>query len=522
MAQRNVVVVGSGAAGMAAACAAANAGASVTVLEAGRLLGGTTAFSGGGIWIPANRWGAAEGIADSPEEGLRYLRSLGLGDSDQAVAEAFCRQGARVIEATEAATPMRWNTIEGYPDYNAENEGGKKRGRTLEIDGCDLGREILDQIRPDPFKVGITSRRENMAGIDQAEIERRREAGIEARGRGVVGALLAGAQDKGAVVRANVRATKLVTRGDAVVGVEAGGQTFEGRVVIATGGFERDPALVRAFLHAPLTAPAAAPTHVGDGLRMGMAVGAALGNMSEAWWSPAMGVPGETIDGVQLYYQIMRECAFPGGIAVDSGGRRFANETVNKSDLGRAMQAFDAGTYTFPRIPTYLVVDSARRHSQKIGPLGPEDPDPAWIFKADTIEDLARKAGLPVDALCETVERYNGHSARGIDPDFGRGSNYFSHYQTGEPDISKQLRPLSEPPFYAVRMELGCLGTKGGLKMDAHARVQRADGGGVLPGLYAAGNASANPFGFAYPGGGGTIGPAIVFGWLAGEHAAAD
>jgi succinate dehydrogenase/fumarate reductase flavoprotein subunit len=518
--QGRVIVIGSGAAGLSAALSAASSGARVTVLEAADLLGGTTAFSGGGVWVPANKWGAAEGISDTVEEGTRYLRSIGQGDSDPSVAETFCQRGAGVVERIESLTPMRWNTIRGYPDYYAHHDGGKRFGRTLEIDSCPLGRAILDRVRPDPFDAGITSRAEAAAGLDQQEMDRRRNEGIEARGRGLIGGLLVGLQEMGVDIRSGVRVSGLETRGDAVVGVHAGGDEFTGNVIVATGGFERDPALVKTFLAAPLTAPASAPTHVGDGLRMGMCVGAALGNMGEAWWSPAMSVPGETIDGAQLYHQLMTEPAFPGGIVVDSRGHRFVDETMNKSDLGRTMREFDPSTYSFPRLPSYLIFDAGRRHSRKIGPLRPDDPDPDWLFGARTIDALAMLVGIPAAALCETVERYNAHAARGFDADFGRGSNFFSTFQTGEPDVARQLRPITEPPFHAVRMSLGCLGTKGGLRIDPNGRVQRSDGVGPIAGLYAAGNAAANPFGYGYPGGGGTIGPALVFGWLAGEHAA--
>jgi succinate dehydrogenase/fumarate reductase flavoprotein subunit len=519
-AARRVVIVGSGAAGLSAAVAAAAAGASVTVLEAANLLGGTTAFSGGGIWIPANRWGRAEGIDDSPEEALRYLTSLGLGDFDRDVADVFCRQAARVTECVEDKSPIRWNTIEGYPDYNAENEGGKPRGRTLEMDSAALGRDVLDRVRPDPFPGGIASRRENREGWDAREIARRRREGIEARGRGVVGGLFVAARELGVEIRTGVRVDKLLTSNDVVVGVSAGGNEMLGHVVLATGGFERSTALVNGFLRGPMTGPASAPTHVGDGLRMGMRVGAAIGNMTEAWWSPAMSIEGELIDGVQLYHQLMRDCAFPGGIVVDSRGQRFADETVNKSDLARTFHDFRADDYSFPRVPSYLICDAGRRASWNIGPLDPADPDPDWLFKAHTIEDLARAVGIPSAQLCTTVERYNSYSARGVDEEFGRGSTIFSKFQTAVADPREQLRPLNQPPFYAVRMVPGCLATKGGLRIDGYARVQRVDGSGPIPGLYAAGNASANPFGYAYPGGGGTIGPAMVFGWLAGEHAA--
>ena len=394
---------------------------------------------------------------------------------------------------------MRWNTIRSYPDYYAHHDGGKRFGRTLEILSCPLGRTILDQVRPDPFDGGITSRAEAAAGLDEPELERRRNAGIEARGRGLIGGLLVGLQDQGVDVRTHVRVSGLETRGDAVVGVRAGGQVLTGNVIVATGGFERDPVLVKTFLAAPLTAPASAPTHVGDGLRMGMSVGAALGNMGEAWWSPAMGVAGETIDGVQLYHQLMTEPAFPGGIVVDSRGYRFVDETLNKSDLGRTMREFDPSAYAFPRPPSYLIFDAGRRHSRKIGPLRPNDPVSDWLFRAPTIDALAVQVGVPAAALCETIERYNAHAARGFDADFGRGSNFFSSFQTGEPDVARQLRPLTEPPFYGVRMSLGCLGTKGGLGIDSSGRVQRSDGNGPIAGLYAAGNSAANPFGYGYP-----------------------
>jgi succinate dehydrogenase/fumarate reductase flavoprotein subunit len=350
--ERRVIVIGSGAAGLSAALSAASSGAGVTVLEVADLLGGTTAFSGGGVWVPANSWGAAEGISDSAEEAIRYLLSIGQGDSDPTVAEAFCRRGAGVIERIESMTPTHWNTIRGYPDYYAHHDGSKRFGRTLEIDSCTLGRDILDRVRPDPFHGGITSRAEAAAGLDQPELDRRRNAGIEARGRGLIGGLLVGLQDQGATIRTGVRVSGLQTRGDAVVGVQADGEEFTGNVIVASGGFERDPGLVKTFLAAPLSAPASAPSHVGDGLRMGMAVGAALGNMGEAWWSPAMGIPGETVDGAPLYHQLMTEPAFPGGIVVDSHGRRFVDETMNKSDLGRTMREFDPSAYAFPRLPS--------------------------------------------------------------------------------------------------------------------------------------------------------------------------
>jgi succinate dehydrogenase/fumarate reductase flavoprotein subunit len=531
MAAKRVVVVGSGAAGVSAAVAAAKEGAAVVLLERHALLGGTTAYSGGGVWIPANPWAAAEGRPDTVDEALTYLANLGLGDSDATLAERYVRHGVRVLQATEAVTPLRWNTIPGFPDYQAELGGGKPGGgRSLEIDSLKVGTDILAEIRPDPYGAisptsyfKLANRRELAAGMDADEIARRQREGITGKGVGLVAAMCLTGRQLGVVVRTSMRATKLITTDGAVTGVEAGDEHFEGQVIIASGGFERDPALVKAFLRGPMTAPASPPTNVGDGLRMGMTVGAALGNMSEAWWAPATAVPGQAIDGTQFYFQMLAPSgrANPGGIMVDRVGRRYANEAANYSDLGRSMQRFDASTYAFAAAPSWLIFDGLRRRSSALGPLLPSAPEPDWVVREQTIEQLAQRLGMDSRTLRETTERYNGHAARGVDEDFGRGSYAYDAFASGNLSVRDQLRPLSEPPFYAMPLQVGCLGTKGGLRIDGNAQVQRVDGSGPIPGLFAAGNAAANPFGCAYPSGGATIGPALVFGWLAGESAAA-
>jgi succinate dehydrogenase/fumarate reductase flavoprotein subunit len=271
-----------------------------------------------------------------------------------------------------------------------------------------------------------------------------------------------------------------------------------------------------------MTAPGSPPTNEGDGLKMGMAVGAALGNMSEAWWSPAMTVPGRTVDGAPFHWLLLGAVrAAPGGIIVDSRGRRYADEASNYNDFGRSMHEFDPANFTFPRSPSWLIFDAQRRRTVDVGPLSPADPDPDWLVRGATLEELAGHLAMQPRTLRETVERYNTFSAAGVDEDFGRGSYAWDRYSANFLEVREQLRPLTEAPFFALKVSVGCLGTKGGLKIDGHAQVQRADGSGPLPGLFAAGNAAANPFGCAYPSGGATVGPALVFGWLAGETAAA-
>ena len=528
---RRVVVVGSGAAGATAAVAAATEGADVTLIEKAPLLGGTTSYSGGGIWIPANPWAEAEGDHDTIEEALTYVRNLGLGDMNLPLVERYAREGVRVVKATEAATPLRWNTIKGFPDYHAGFEGGKPGGgRSMEIEAVVAGREILSQIRPDPYgKVSPVSYfriyanpREIAAGVDQAEIERREREGIVGKGVGLLAGLYLTARQLGVKIRTGLRVSKLLTSGDTIVGVEADGEQFDGQVIIATGGFDRDPALVKAFLRGPLTAPGSPPTNTGDGLRMGMTVGAELGSMSEAWWAPATSVPGMTIDGQPFYWQLLGPAgrAKPGGIIVDSRGRRYTDEAANYNDMGRAMHSFDASSFSFPAAHSWWIFDEESRRSDVVGPLQPNDPAPDWIAQAPSLSELALRIGVPGKTLHETMERFNSHAARGLDEDFGRGSDALDTYQSGGLSVPEQLRPITQGPFYAMPMEVGCLGTKGGLRIDGNGQVQRADGSGPIPGLYAAGNATASPFGAAYPSGGATIGPALVFGWIAGENAA--
>jgi hypothetical protein len=241
----------------------------------------------------------------------------------------------------------------------------------------------------------------------------------------------------------------------------------------------------------------------------------ALGSMSEAWWCPAIGIPGETIDGAPMFRLILTERARPGTLMVDGRGRRFANEAQNYNDFGRGLQNFDAPSFSFPHVPAWMVFDADYRASNRIGPLGRRDPDPDWIVRADTLGALGRTLDLPDGALERTVERFNEHAARGEDPDFGRGSYPYDRF-IGE------LGPLGGGPYYALRVVPGCLGTKGGPRTDADGRVLAVADGTPIDGLYAAGNAAASPYGMAYPGAGGTLGPALVFGVRAGRAAAED
>jgi succinate dehydrogenase/fumarate reductase flavoprotein subunit len=301
----------------------------------------------------------------------------------------------------------------------------------------------------------------------------------------------------------------------------AGGERLDGRVVLASGGFQHDAVLRSTFLPSTSISPLGTPGCAGDGLRMVMALGTALGNMTEGWWMPALGVPGEELDGVPYYRPLHSERAQPGAILVDRLGLRFVDEAQNYCEVGRAMQRFDARTYLFPASPCWLVFDAGYRARYPLGPLMPNDPDPTWLHRADDLDALGDQLALPPSALRDTVARFNRGAARCEDPDFGRGTPHYDRW-IGDPNATHPtLACLLDPPFYAVKVRLGCLGTKGGPRTDDRGRVLRLDGRPV-PDLFAAGNAAASPFGIATAAGGGTIGPALVFGTRAGEAAAAS
>lgn len=516
-----VIVVGSGAAGSAAALSAAVAGAEVVVLEGADLLGGTTTYSGGVSWLPGSATAVAAGIADTAEEARTYLRSLALGDVDTGLVDAFLDDAAAVATWLEEHSELRWLLLD-YPDYHPERPGGLTTGRSLEPAPTAVPLDLVARLRlaptlPAPVAYGeIADRR-----IDAAEIARREAAGILAAGRGLVGVLLAAVERLGGTVRTGCRVVALQTADDGrVVGARtADGEDLEGAVVLATGGFERDPDLVRRFLRMPEIVPAGSPTARGDAIRLALDVGAELGNMSEAWWCPTAVLDEELYEGEPVHRLLLTERIRPRSLIVDRSGRRYVDESRNYNDLGRAMHDFDPGTFSFPRATSWLLFDHAYRRRWHLGPLRRDAPDPSWLHRGDSLEELAEHIGVEVSVLPRTVARFNELARLGQDLDFGRGSSAYER-ALGDPTADNPtLGPLDEPPFYAVRVRPGAIGTKGGPRTDADGRV-RARGGGVVAGLFAVGNAAANPFGLLYPGAGGTIGPMLVFGVRAGRAAA--
>jgi succinate dehydrogenase/fumarate reductase flavoprotein subunit len=335
-----------------------------------------------------------------------------------------------------------------------------------------------------------------------------------------VGGLLSGLLDSGVEIRTSARATALEVSDDRVVGVVVDGEVVPGRVVLATGGFQHDGALVKRFLPGPPIAPMGPGGCRGDGLRMVMAVDSVVTNTSEGWWMPALHVPGEAVDGVTHYRPLHGERAQPGAIMVDRSGRRFVDEAQNYGDVGRAMRAAGSGSPEGSG-PFWLVFDAAYRRRYPVGPLEPDTPDPDWLARAGDLDALGETIGTAPGVLPGTVTRFNAGAAVGADPDFGRGSFPYDRWIGDRNAPHPTLAPLCEAPFYALEVRLGCMGTKGGPRTDAFGRVMSSRRVPV-PGLYAAGNAAASPFGPATAAGGATLGPALVFGFRAGEAAAGD
>ena len=292
-------------------------------------------------------------------------------------------------------------------------------------------------------------------------------------------------------------------------------------VVLASGGFEWDRDLVARFLPASLPAPGTPPDAEGDRLRMAMDVGAGLGSMCEAWWSPMIQVPGERYDGQPHSRMVVSQRLFPRSLMVNAAGRRFTNEAKSYHDVGRDLMAIDTEHGRCANRPAWLVYDAVYRRTYGTSCVGPDDPDPRWLVPFSDLSALARHYGIDGEALVATIATFNEHAAAGRDPEFHRGE---SAYALSKGDRTKEgvfrtLGPVSEPPFYAVPLHAGTIGTRGGPLPDATGRVLDV-WGDPIGGLFAAGNVAASPTGLLYPGAGGTLGLALTFGYLAGRAAA--
>jgi 3-oxosteroid 1-dehydrogenase len=553
----DVVVIGSGAGGLAAAARAHDRGLKVLVLEKTALFGGTSAVSGGGIWIPNNDHIARDGGTDSEDDALTYLRAATRGTVTEARLAAYVRNAPGMLRYLEQNTPVRYRAVPFYADYYQNLPGAKPGFRTLDPEPFDarrIGGELLKMRETSPTmlifgRMGMTTfeavtllarlpgwrklalRIGGQYCFDLLWRLRSRRDRRLTMGSALVGALRRALMDRGIDLWLEARLESLVTEGSRVTGVEI---TRDGKrvaisarkaVILAAGGFESNQQMREQYLPQPTSAEwtAAPPCNTGDGIRAGQSVGGALDLMEHAWWTPTVHVPGE-----EKQRGLFSERALPGCIVVNRLGQRFANEAMDYLDFVAAM--YEDHHKTGANLPAYMVFDSTFRQKYNAGPLVsasviPDRRLPAdWLgkayFKAESLTDLARKIGVDADGLQESVRRNNGYAASGVDLEFAKGGNSYDRIY-GDPAVQPNpcLGPILEGPFYALRLDAGEIGTKGGLLTDEHARVVDASGRRIA-GLYAIGNTAASITGPSYPGAGATLGPALTFGYIAANHIA--
>jgi 3-oxosteroid 1-dehydrogenase len=536
----DVVVIGAGAAGMTAALTAAKQGLSCVVVEKAPTFGGSAARSGAGIWIPNNPVILAAGVPDTPAKAATYLSAVVGTDVPADRRQSFLSHGPAMISFVMANSPLRFRWMEGYSDYYPELPGGLPGGRSIEpdqLDGNILGTELA-HLNPPYLAVpsGMVVFSADYKWLDLAAVSVKGAAvATECLARGTKAALLgqkpltmgqslaaglrAGLQSAQVPVWLNTPLTDLYLESGAVTGavVTRDGATGLVRarrgVVVGSGGFEHNAAMRAQYQRQPIGTDwtVGAKENTGDGIRAGQRAGAALALMDDAWWGPTIPIPGDP-------YFCLAERTLPGGLLINQAGSRFVNEAAPYSDVVHTMYDRNAAA---PDIPAWLIVDQNYRNRYLFKDVLPTFTFPDdWYssgaaYKAWTLDALATSIGVPAAALRTTVTRFNSLAASGKDTDFGRGDSTYDHYYT-DPSVlpNSCLAPLWLAPYYAFRIVPGDLGTKGGMRTDARARVLRADGS-VIPGLYAAGNASAAVMGHSYAGAGSTIGPAMTFGYVA-------
>lgn len=532
--EADVVVIGSGGAGLTAAILAHDNGARVLVLERSDKIGGTTAVSGGGAWIPLNHKMQDLETSDSREEALAYCKRLTAGRAPDELVETFVDTAHRMVRYLEEHTPLRFRAS-ALPDYQSEMEGAKIGGRSLDPElfkVSELG-EWAEKLRPSPLMFVPLTMDEALKSIGQPgslrmdEIVGRMQQGMAGSGNALVGRLLKGCLDREIKILTSTRARQLLVEDGRVRGVRAnrdGGEVrvgARGGVVLACGGFEWSEDLWARFQPGAITYHCSPPSNEGDGLIMATELGADLGNMSEAWLYPGAIVPGEEHDGLPVSRWVIGERTLPHAILVNRRGERFVNEGSNYNDMSKALLVTDPNTLGPRNMPCWCIMDVQYRQRYPILTVMPTDPDPEWLVSAETLKGLASKVGIDPPGLAATVSRFNGFARQGKDADFNRGESRYEQW-LGDPDSPHpNLGTLEQSPFYALPIHLAAAGTKGGPRTDKNGRVLNVRGE-AIGGLYAAGNAMAGISGPGYYGGGGTIGLGMTWGYICGITAAAE
>lgn len=531
--QFDIVVVGSGAAGLAAAVTAAESGAKVALIEKSEHLGGTTAFSGALLWAPLHGKRNAADPADSREAAIRYTLE-NSGPCDRDLVETYVDAAAATIEHFERVTPLRLlNTP--YPDTFPERPGGLTRGRHLEPAPFSL-RSLgawRGRIRQPPQPQLLTNAELVAAGLlrdPRKAIPRvlpkmiwRRLRAQRAGGQALVAGLVSAALRLGVQLRLGMRARQLLVEAQGVVGVECenegGAVQFAAKraVVLACGGFEWSQADVAEHVGMPLEYCPSPPLATGDNLRLATGAGAKLSRLDEVWHWPTGIVPGSTYEGHAVGTLILSERIMPHSIIVNRHGRRFGNESAHNFAL--SLLARDAGGAAL-NTPAWAIFDRQfRNRCLVLLKQMPGGKDPEWLTGEPTLDALARRCGIDGTGLTDTIARFNGMARAGRDTDFQRGDSAFDRYLgNATQGAAACLGTIEQPPFYAVRIYPSAVGTRGGPTITTDGQV--VDEKSVpIPGLYAAGNAAACFHGVTMIGGGATVMSGMIFGRRAAMHA---
>jgi succinate dehydrogenase/fumarate reductase flavoprotein subunit len=553
-----LLVIGSGAGGLSAAVTAAWLGLDVIVIEKSEFIGGTTAWSGGWMWIPRNPLAQQAGLVEEPESPRTYLRNE-LGDGfNAALIDAFLDQGPKMVEFFRRETVLQFIDGNAVPDFHGNTPGAALGGRSVcaaPYDGRQLG-ESLSKLRPplgliSPFGMGIASGGDLRHFLNSTRSFKSffhvvsrlcrhtfdvlwRKRGLSlVGGNALVARLMKSANQLGVRVRTSTTAESLILEGGAARGARVRSADDEWLtiaasrgVLLATGGFPHDVARkAELFPHAPTGHAhwsAAPATNTGDGLRLGEAAGGVVRTdlANAGAWAPVSLVP--NTNGTVEHFPHLLERAKPGCIMVRRDGHRFVNEADSYHDV---MSALFRETPTGEPVEAWIVCDHEFIGRYGLGRVRPR-PFPlrpwlrrGYLHRGGTIEQLAVACGIDPAALEKTVRAFNSAAAHGKDPTFGRGATPYNRVQ-GDLDHHPNpcVAPIVRPPFYAVKVVAGSLGTFAGLRTDAFARVLRPDGRPV-EGLYAAGNDMASIMAGRYPSGGITLGPAMTFGYIAAHHA---
>ncbi len=536
------LVIGSGGGGLLASIAARRAGADVLVLEKQETVGGNTGLSGGTMWIPDNPLMRAEGIADSAEEAIAYLDAA-VGEPT--VASSAARKAVYVAELQRmfsflVALGFPLVRVRGYPDYYDTLPGGNAQGRVVQCDFFDLRQLGPHQERvvnpPVPLIASVREApeicmalRSSHAALTLGRVVARTAAArlqhrpLVANGAALVGRLLQAAFRTGVDIWTECPVEELLIDKDVVSGVRARRRgvdlTVRARhgVLIACGGYARNEELRRRFGRQPSSQEwtMANLGETGEVIEQAIAIGAATALMDEGIWMPMSLSPSGPLYNVY-------ERAQPHAIIVNGDGRRYVDEAATYMAVGQAM--YDEQQRTGRGIPSWIVIDSRHRRHYPWGLQPPGLTPKSWFSsgymkRAGSIAELAGQCQIEPANLEQTVASFNRFAAAGVDEDFHRAESAYGRF-FGDPRNRPNpgLGTIERPPFYAVALYPGDLGTFGGILTDEHARVLRQDGS-TIDGLYATGTATAPVTGRTYPATGSSIGGTMVWGFAAAQHA---